>query len=111
MPTTKPDKPQAATSWQITLGDYGTHTLQNDWTAAVAARCRRELGATPEQIIKELDTTAGTASLDTVVRLWCFAAWQNNAATPPYEQLLNEVRVSTPFVVEEDPGDGLSPEV
>lgn len=106
---TKSDATPAA--MRLTLGEFGSFTLEPDWTARLAARCRRELGCTPEQIFQEISGVAGgSASVDTVVRLFVFAAWQCGADLS-YDDLLDEVRVSTPFTIEVDPAEGDSPEV
>lgn len=98
-------------SVRLTLGDHGTFTLEPDWTARVAARCRRELGYTPEEIFEELSGVAGgRASVDTAVRLFVFAAWQCGVDLS-YDALLDVVKVSTPFTLEVDPGEDDSPEV
>ncbi len=97
-------------SVRLTLGEHGTHVLSPDWTARVAARCRRDLGCTPEEIFEELSGVGGgRASVDTAVRLFCLAAWQNGAEAD-YEQLLDVVLVSTPFTIDTDPGQDDSPE-
>lgn len=101
---------QAPESIRVTLGDHGTFTLEPDWTARVAARCRRELGCTPEEIFEEMSGAAGgRASVDTAVRLFVFAAWQCGADVS-YDALLDVVKVSTPFTIDMDPGEVDSPE-
>ncbi len=78
--TPKKAKDDTPKSVRLTLGDHGTFTLEPDWTAFVAARCRRELGCTPEEIFEELSGMGkGRASVDTAVRLFVFAAWQCGA--------------------------------
>ena len=110
--TPRKAKPQEQPkSVKLTLGEFGSFTLEPDWTARVAAKCRREFGCTPEQIFEELaGIGGGRASVDTAVRLFVFAAWQNGTDLS-YEQLLDDVKVSTPFTIDTDPGQDDSPEV
>jgi hypothetical protein len=73
--TTTAKQVKAPASVRISLPGVGSWVLHNDWTARVAARCRLEMGMTPEQLLGEI-STPDKVSADTVVRLVCFARWQ-----------------------------------
>lgn len=120
-----PKKPPAAKgleSVRITLGGFGSHVIRDDWTARVSERCRRELGMPPEAVLGELfghiaASVAGVkvakedqVSLDTIVRAFCFAAWQNGAGDVAYQDLLDRVTMRTEVTLEPNPEDD-SPEV
>lgn len=113
-PRAKPKKDPDLVAVRLTLGEHGSHTLQRDWTARVAERCRREMGCTPEAIFEELAGISGSkadrASIDTAVRLFCLAAWQNGAQDVTYDGLLDVVKVSTPFTMDADYAEEHSPE-
>lgn len=109
-PKKKPAAAEAPKSVRLTLGDLGSYTLEPDWTARLAARCRRELGCTPEVIFEELAGVSGErASVDTAVRLFVFAAWQSGVDLS-YDEMLDTVTARTPFTVALDPGEDDSPE-
>jgi hypothetical protein len=110
--------PVGLESLRITLGEHGSYILRDDWTARVSERCRRELGMPPETVLQELlgpvmGLTASKAdrlSLDTIVRGFVFAAWQNGAADVSYDDLLDRVTMKTDVKLEPNPEDD-SPEV
>lgn len=112
-PRAKP-KPPGLDAIRITLEGHGSYVLRDDWTARVSERCRRELGRIPETILVELlgnpQAKEDRVSLDTIVRAFVFAAWQNGAADVSYDDLLDRVTMKTEVTLEPNPEDS-SPEV
>lgn len=115
------EQPKSLDSLRITLGEFGSYIVRDDWTARVSERCRRELGMTPEAVLGDLFAEvrarieggtvpkADQVSLDSYVRAFCFGAWQNGAHDVSYDDLLDKVRMSTDIKLEPNPEDD-SPE-
>lgn len=96
---------------RVSLDGVGAYDFHLDWTARVAERCRRELGCTPEALMRELTGAAEgrEPSLDTVAKLFAFVAWAEGDSTVTYDNLLDTIKASSKFSSEEVGDDG-SPE-
>lgn len=99
----------AAKVAKLTIPGMGVYVIPDDYTARLADRCRREMGATPEQMIREM-TRAEDVSVDTVARLIAFARWHAGDDVT-FDELLDALTMSQAARATLELVDAADPEV